>query len=49
MFAQVEGILLDSVYTAKAAAAMISYIENGKCLDGPVLFLHTGGNGGVYY
>ena len=48
-FAELEGILLDSVYTGKAAAALIDYLENDKFADGPVLFIHTGGNAGVYY
>lgn len=48
-FAALEGILLDPVYTGKAAAALISYLENGKFENGPVLFIHTGGNAGIYY
>jgi len=48
-FVKQEGILLDPVYTGKAAAALLSYIENKRFVDGPVLFIHTGGNAGVYY
>lgn len=48
-FAELEGILLDSVYTGKAAAALINYLENNRFEDGPVLFIHTGGNADVYY
>lgn len=48
-FAELEGILLDHVYTGKAAAALLGCIENGRFGDSPVLFIHTGGNGGVYY
>ena len=50
MFAQLEGLLLDSVYTGKAAAGLIEYARSG--LLGPeenVLFVHTGGNSDVFY
>jgi 1-aminocyclopropane-1-carboxylate deaminase/D-cysteine desulfhydrase-like pyridoxal-dependent ACC family enzyme len=49
IFAEQEGILLDPVYTGKAAAALLHYARNGTFGDGPVLFLHTGGNAGLYY
>lgn len=42
LFARQEGILLDSVYTAKAAAGMIEAIRSGK-LNRAVVFIHTGG------
>lgn len=44
IFAETEGILLDQTYTAKAAAALISYARKGffKATD-RVLFWHTGG------
>ncbi|MBT8360079.1 MAG: hypothetical protein HKP41_04465 [Desulfobacterales bacterium] len=48
-FAELEGILLDSVYTGKAAAALINYMINDRFENGPVLFIHTGGNADVYY
>lgn len=48
-FAELEGILLDPVYTGKAAAALIDYIENDRLGEGPICFIHTGGNAGVYY
>ena len=48
-FARLEGILLDPVYTGKAAAALLDYSENGRFKKGNVLFIHTGGNAGVYY
>jgi 1-aminocyclopropane-1-carboxylate deaminase/D-cysteine desulfhydrase-like pyridoxal-dependent ACC family enzyme len=48
IFAELEGILLDSVYTGKAAAALMHYLENRVFDDGPVLFIHTGGNADVY-
>ena len=44
-FANREGILLDNVYTGKAAAGMTNYILQGKINPGEnVLFIHTGGN-----
>lgn len=49
LLASLEGILLDPVYTGKAAAAMLSYAENGMFKDGSVLFIHTGGNAGLFY
>ena len=49
MFAEVEGILLDPVYTGKAAAALINYVKNEHFKCDSVLFIHTGGNAGLYY
>ena len=49
IFAEKEGILLDHVYTGKAAAAFLHYAHNGSFGNGPALFLHTGGNAGLYY
>lgn len=44
LFSDHEGILLDTCYTAKAAAAIIDYTRNGKFKKGDkVLFWHTGG------
>lgn len=43
LFARTEGLLLDSVYTAKAAAGMIADIRGGKWQQGPIIFIHTGG------
>jgi L-cysteate sulfo-lyase len=45
LFAKYEGILLDNVYSGKAAAGMIDYVRKGmiKSSDN-VLFIHTGGN-----
>jgi 1-aminocyclopropane-1-carboxylate deaminase/D-cysteine desulfhydrase-like pyridoxal-dependent ACC family enzyme len=45
LFAREEGIVLDRVYTGKAAAGLIDYADKGLFpKDSPVLFLHTGGN-----
>lgn len=44
LFARTEGILLDPVYTGKAAAALIAGVRSGAYSeDEDVLFLHTGG------
>ena len=45
-----EGIVLDAVYSAKAAAAVLAWSKDGTLdRDSNVLFIHTGGNGGLYY
>lgn len=42
--ARTDGIILDSVYTAKAFSALIDWIEKGKLrAKNKVLFWHTGG------
>lgn len=44
MFAQLEGILLDPVYSGKGAAGLIDLIRNGELADDEnIVFLHTGG------
>ena len=44
LFADSEGILLDPVYTAKAAAGLIAYCREGRFKQTDrVLFWHTGG------
>ncbi len=44
LLARREGILMDPVYTAKAAAGLIARIRSGELHDGQtVLFWHTGG------
>jgi 1-aminocyclopropane-1-carboxylate deaminase/D-cysteine desulfhydrase-like pyridoxal-dependent ACC family enzyme len=44
-FANLEGILLDKVYTGKAAAGMLNYLSQGKIKPSEnILFIHTGGN-----
>jgi len=49
LFSTLEGILLDQVYTGKAAAALLHYAKNGTFKDNGVLFIHTGGNAGLFY
>jgi L-cysteate sulfo-lyase len=49
MFAQLEGILLDPVYSGKGAAGLIDYCRKGKFKKGQrVVFLHTGGAAGLF-
>jgi D-cysteine desulfhydrase len=50
MFARLEGILLDPVYTGKAAAGLIDLVRQGAFPEGAnVLFLHTGGAPSLYH
>jgi L-cysteate sulfo-lyase len=45
MFAELEGILLDPVYSGKGAAGLIDYCRKGHFKKGErVVFLHTGGS-----
>lgn len=49
IFAELEGILLDPVYTGKAAAGLIDLIRQGKFgKDQRVLFWHTGGTPALF-
>jgi D-cysteine desulfhydrase len=49
IFARTEGILLDPVYTGKAAAGLLDLIQKGHFQQSEkVLFLHTGGSPGLY-
>lgn len=44
MFAELEGLLLDPVYSAKGAAGLIDYCRKGNFKKGEkVVFVHTGG------
>lgn len=44
LFAQTEGILLDPVYTGRAAGGLLHLVRNGEIQRGQrVLFWHTGG------
>lgn len=45
IFARKEGIMLDYVYSGKAASGLIGYIKNQNIeKNAKILFLHTGGN-----
>lgn len=49
LFARHEGLLLDPVYTGRAAAGMIDLIGKGFFKkDETVLFLHTGGQPALF-
>lgn len=49
MFAQLEGILLDPVYSGKGAAGLIDHVRKGRFTRGQkVVFLHTGGAAGLF-
>jgi L-cysteate sulfo-lyase len=50
MFAELEGLLLDPVYSAKGAAGLIDYCRKGIFKKGEkIVFLHTGGNVSWYF
>jgi 1-aminocyclopropane-1-carboxylate deaminase/D-cysteine desulfhydrase-like pyridoxal-dependent ACC family enzyme len=49
LFATREGLLLDQVYGAKAAAAVVAYAHVEASVSKRTLFIHTGGSAGVYY
>ncbi|HHO56748.1 MAG TPA: D-cysteine desulfhydrase [Trueperaceae bacterium] len=49
LFAQLEGVLLDPVYTGKTAAGLIDLVRKGHfSKDDNVLFIHTGGSPALY-
>ena len=49
MLAQMEGILLDPVYSGKGMAGLIDLIRQGHFReDENVVFLHTGGSVGLF-
>jgi D-cysteine desulfhydrase/L-cysteate sulfo-lyase len=49
LFARTEGVILDPIYTGKAAAGMIAHINEGRYRKGDVVvFVHTGGTPAVF-
>lgn len=49
MFAELEGILLDPVYSGKGAAGLIDHIRKGRLKKGErVVFIHTGGAAALF-
>ncbi len=49
MLAQLEGILLDPVYTGKGMHGLIDLVRKGFfAKDSDVVFLHTGGSVGLF-
>lgn len=49
LFAELEGILLDPVYSGKGAAGLIDYVRKGIFKKGErIVFLHTGGSAALF-
>ena len=49
MFAQLEGILLDPVYSSKGASGLIDLIRKGHFKKAErIVFLHTGGSASLF-
>lgn len=49
LLARSEGLLVDPVYTSKAAAGLIRWIRDGRFLTGDrIVFLHTGGHPALF-
>ena len=49
VFGAHAGVILDPVYTGKAAAAMIAWIRDGRIREGDhAIFLHTGGHPALF-
>ena len=49
LFAHTEGVVLDPVYTGKAAACMVAHIREGRYGRGNrLVFVHTGGTPAVF-
>ncbi|MGR3493967.1 D-cysteine desulfhydrase [Citreimonas sp.] len=49
MFAELEGILLDPVYSAKGAAGLIDLVRKGHfTADDRIVFIHTGGSAALF-
>jgi D-cysteine desulfhydrase/L-cysteate sulfo-lyase len=49
LFARTEGVILDPIYTGKAAAGMVAHIREGRYGPGETLvFVHTGGTPAIF-
>jgi D-cysteine desulfhydrase/L-cysteate sulfo-lyase len=49
LFARTEGVILDPVYTGKAAACMVAHIQEGRYTRKDTLvFVHTGGTPAIF-
>ncbi|HHL21506.1 MAG TPA: D-cysteine desulfhydrase [Aliiroseovarius sp.] len=48
MFSELEGILLDPVYSGKGAAGLVDLARKGEFKGETVVFLHTGGSAGLF-
>ncbi|GAC1677331.1 MAG: D-cysteine desulfhydrase [Candidatus Limnocylindrales bacterium] len=47
LLARTEGILVDPIYTAKALAALVARVRDGR-LGGSIVFWHAGGTPGLF-
>jgi D-cysteine desulfhydrase/L-cysteate sulfo-lyase len=44
LFARTEGVILDPIYTGKAAAGLVAHVREGRFgPDDVLVFVHTGG------
>ena len=48
LFARTEALILDPIYTGKAAAGMIAHIREGRFSRDDVVFVHTGGTPAIF-
>lgn len=49
LFARTEGIILDPIYTGKAAAGLVAHVREGRFAnDDVVVFVHTGGTPAIF-
>lgn len=49
LFARTEGIILDPIYTGKAAAGLVAHIREGRfSKEDVVVFVHTGGTPAIF-
>jgi D-cysteine desulfhydrase/L-cysteate sulfo-lyase len=49
LFARHEGIVLDPIYTGKAASGMVAHVREGRfAKDDVVVFVHTGGTPAIF-
>ena len=49
LFARTEGIILDPIYTGKAAAGLVAHVREGRfASDDVVVFVHTGGTPAIF-
>jgi 1-aminocyclopropane-1-carboxylate deaminase/D-cysteine desulfhydrase-like pyridoxal-dependent ACC family enzyme len=49
LFARTEGVILDPIYTGKAAAGLIAHIRDGRYgKDDVLVFVHTGGTPAIF-
>lgn len=50
LFARTEGVILDPIYTGKAAAGMVAHVREGRFgADDVLVFVHTGGTPANFY